>query len=203
MTTLPDVGRSGPVPDVGRSGSAVRRRHLARAALAVTSAGLLTTAVGPRVLAVAADPLGDALYAALVYVVLAFAAPRTRRTVLLVVALSLCGLVEVAQLTGVPAALVEVWSPLRYLVGTRFDAVDLLAYALGAVLAALVDGGLLGRARPEMRRDRLDATQPSERPRTATRKSAVGPNGRRSQVDRASSRRSPAASRSVKNVSNG
>ena len=109
------------------------RLPLAAAAAAVTVVGLLvaTNGSGP-----VADAAGDALYAVLVYLVLATCLPGARRTVLMVTAFALCALVELAQLTGVPAALVEMWGPVRYLLGTTFNAVDLLAYGAGALAGA-------------------------------------------------------------------
>ena len=51
-----------------------------------------------------------------------------------VVAFALCALVELAQLTGIPAAVVDAVPVARYALGTTFAAVDLLAYAVGAAL---------------------------------------------------------------------
>lgn len=115
------------------------RLPIAAAAAAVTVVGLVvaTTGSGPL-----ADPAGDALYAVLVYLVLAFCAPGARRTVLAATAFGLCALVELAQLTGAPAALVEAWGPVRFLLGTTFNAVDLVAYAVGAVAGAAVHTAL-------------------------------------------------------------
>lgn len=131
------------------------RLLLAAAGAAVTVAGLVvaTTGSGPL-----ADPAGDALYAVLVYLVLAFCAPRARRGVLAASAFGLCALIELAQLTGVPATLVERWDPVRYLLGTTFNAVDLLAYAVGAVVGAGIHSlvlrtALVRGARPAQARD--------------------------------------------------
>ena len=42
-------------------------------------------------------------------------------------------------LTGVSAAAAQVWAPARYLLGTTFQAVDLVAYAVGAMVGAAGD----------------------------------------------------------------
>ena len=131
------------------------RLLLAAAAAAVTVVGLVVSTTGSGPLA---DPAGDALYAALVYLVLAFCAPRARRGVLAATAFGLCALIELAQLTGLPATLVERWDPVRYLLGTTFNAVDLFAYAAGAVAGAVVHfavvrSGLVRRTRLAQARD--------------------------------------------------
>ena len=105
------------------------------AALTMAS-GLAVTWLGEGPVA---DLSGDALYAALVYLVLASIAPRARRRVVLVSAIGLCTGLELFQLTGLPATLVDLWSPARFVLGTTFDEVDLLAYAAGAALARLGD----------------------------------------------------------------
>jgi hypothetical protein len=86
-----------------------------------------------------ADPAGDALYAALVYVLVLLVAPRASPWVAAGVATVSCTLVELAQLTGIPAELVGHAPVLRYALGTTFNAVDLVVYAVAATLAALVD----------------------------------------------------------------
>ena len=107
---------------------------LAFAALAVVAVGVgVATRDGP-----VADTLGGVLYAALVVLLVAFAAPRAGWTRVAGLALALCVGIELAQLTGVPARLVEAWPPLRYVVGTTFNPWDLLAYAAGAVVVGWV-----------------------------------------------------------------
>lgn len=86
----------------------------------------------------AADPVGDALYAAFVFTLLVVAAPRARSATLAAITFGICAAVELAQLTGVPAAIVDAVPVARYALGTTFVAVDLLAYAVGAGLAWVV-----------------------------------------------------------------
>jgi len=85
------------------------------------------------------DPAGDALYAALVYVLVLLVAPRLSPWRAAGVATAFCTVVELAQLTGIPAGLVGHVPVLRYALGTTFNAVDLVVYAVAATLAALVD----------------------------------------------------------------
>lgn len=112
-----------------------RRPWLASAltAAALVAVGLATARFGTGPLG---DALGDALYAALVLVLVAFVLPHRSRPAQALVALAVCWVVELAQLTGGPAVAVTAWPPLRYLLGTTFVATDLLAYALGVSLAA-------------------------------------------------------------------
>jgi hypothetical protein len=131
-----------------RSTAPRSRRGLLVTGMIVVIAGLLAhfLLVGP-----AADFLADALYAVLVYVVLCFAAPRFPGLPLAVVAWGICALIELSQLTGVPAALAEAFPPVRLVLGTTFVAVDLVAYAVG-VVAAFVTVDSLPRARDAARR---------------------------------------------------
>lgn len=123
------------------------RRALALAGLVVVAAGLGVRAVG----AVSgfdgvAGPVGDALYAALVYVLVAFVRPRATGRVVAGVAWGLCAAIELAQLTGVPAQLSALWWPARLVLGTTFHAPDLIAYVVGVLAAAAVDAALGRRA---------------------------------------------------------
>ena len=86
----------------------------------------------------AADPVGDALYATFVFALLVVIAPRARSATLTIIAFAFCAVVELAQLTGIPAAIVDAVPVARYALGTTFVAVDLLAYAVGAALAWVV-----------------------------------------------------------------
>jgi hypothetical protein len=117
-----------------------RRDHPARSRLlaALSAVGLVALGLAvSRLSTPLADPVGDAVYAAFVSALLVVVAPRARPGVTAGVALALCVLVELAQLTGLPARVVDAVPVARYALGTTFAAVDLLAYAAG-VAAALV-----------------------------------------------------------------
>jgi len=124
-------------------GASQRRYQLSAAAATVVVAGLLVTNLGHGSIASA---IGDGLYAALIYLLVAFATPRSRTRLVAAIALGLCVAVELTQLTGACAAVVEWWGPARYLLGTTFEPVDLAAYTAGVVVAALVDRGLSTQA---------------------------------------------------------
>lgn len=110
------------------------RMPAALAAAGLVALGLLVSRLdGPL-----ADKVGDVLYAALVYALLVVVAPRARRWAVAAVAFGVCALVELAQLTGIPAAAVAAVPAARYVLGTTFVALDLVAYAVGVALAAFV-----------------------------------------------------------------
>lgn len=105
----------------------------AAAGALVVAAGLGTARYGSGPVA---DALGDALYAALVVLLVVLAVPRWSPAARAGLAVALCWAVELAQLTGLPAAAADAWPPLRYLLGTTFVATDLLWYAAGVLLAS-------------------------------------------------------------------
>lgn len=81
------------------------------------------------------DAAGTILYAVAGYLVLALVRPSAPPAGLAVVTAALCVLVELAQLTGLPARL----PALRLILGSTFSWADLPWYLVGAVLAGLVD----------------------------------------------------------------
>lgn len=115
---------------------------------------------------------GDALYAALLYVVVAFVVPRARAAVVAPIAFAVCAAVECFQLTGIPAALAETVPAAALVLGTTFQWTDLLAYALGAAAAGGVDA-LSRRAAGSSRGGRTtpsaDGPQPHPREGTPSR----------------------------------
>lgn len=78
------------------------------------------------------DALGTVLYAAAVYLVLTILRPQARPVVLGLVTFAICCVVELAQLTGLPAQV----PALRLLLGSAFSWADLPWYAVGAALTA-------------------------------------------------------------------
>ncbi|NUL48947.1 DUF2809 domain-containing protein [Cellulosimicrobium funkei] len=116
-----------------------RRPALAAAAVATVCLGL-----GVRFLADGGwtGPAGDALYAVLVYLLVAWCVPWESPRVVAGVAVALCWLIELFQLTGLPLALAEAWWPARLVLGTGFAWVDLLAYAAGVLVAGAADAAL-------------------------------------------------------------
>jgi Protein of unknown function (DUF2809) len=117
-------------------GGLVRRARLAVALVMIVLAGLFVSRLwhGP-----VSGVVGDGLYAVMVYLLVAFVVPKARAATVGGVAFGLCVMIELTQLTGVSAAVVQVWWPARYVLGTTFQAVDLVAYAVGALSAAVLD----------------------------------------------------------------
>jgi hypothetical protein len=87
----------------------------------------------------AADPAADALYAVLIYLLVAFIRPHAHSVLIGAVALSFCVAIELFQLTGIPLALNEITPLARLVFGTTFVAADLLSYAAGVVVIASID----------------------------------------------------------------
>ncbi|GAB3752397.1 hypothetical protein GCM10027591_00260 [Zhihengliuella somnathii] len=98
----------------------------------------------------AGDLAGGALYAVLIYLLVAFAVPRVPPSRVGAVALAICAAVEFFQLTPVPRMLAEVFPPSALVLGSSFVWMDLLAYAAGAAVAGLVDSAVRGRRRQEV-----------------------------------------------------
>ncbi|WP_328319589.1 DUF2809 domain-containing protein [Streptomyces sp. NBC_00388] len=92
-------------------------------------AAVVTVAAGLGVRALAdgafAKYAGDALYTVLVFLVVLIVAPRLRAAPAAGIALGFSWAVEFLQIAGVPA-------PLRPVLGSTFNAPDLLWYAVGA-----------------------------------------------------------------------
>ncbi|WP_182112712.1 MULTISPECIES: DUF2809 domain-containing protein [unclassified Actinotalea] len=133
--------------------SHARRRALAVAAVGVVAAGLVVS----RGHGLAADLGGGALYAALLYVLVALAVPRARSWRVGLAALALSVAVELLQLTDLPRDVVAQVPVARYVLGTTFVATDLLAYAVGAALATAADVVLRRRVGALSGRDRRPA----------------------------------------------
>ncbi|MDQ1129010.1 DUF2809 domain-containing protein [Microbacterium sp. SORGH_AS_0888] len=117
------------------------RRRIVAAALAVVAivAGLAVHA-GPA--SAATDVAGDALYAALVYLLVVLLAPRWSVWGAGAVAAAWCVAVELLQLTGLPAVWSAAAPPVRLVLGTGFDVRDILVYAVTAVVCAGLDAGI-------------------------------------------------------------
>lgn len=123
-------------PSSRETGAAARRWGLLAIGGLVTAAGLLTHLVGSGPIA---DRAGDALYAVMVYLVIAIAFPRASVVIVGVIALALCTAIEVFQLTGLPAQWAQGFWPVRLVLGVGFDPGDLAAYLVGAAAAAVAD----------------------------------------------------------------
>lgn len=122
---------------------------LARARLVASGVALGVVGAGLGVRVVAGGDVakygGVALYTVLVYVLVVLAVPRVRPLVGGAVALVIsCG-VELLQLTGATAGPAERSVVVRLVLGSTFNAPDLLWYAVGAAAAALAHTWVTGR----------------------------------------------------------
>ncbi len=116
-----------------------RRRFVAVGILLLTiAAGLAVHALAPD--GTASDIAGDALYAVAAYLAVVIVAPRMRTPLVAIVAAAWCVAVELFQLTGVPLALGAEFSPIMLVLGTVFDARDLVIYLVTVAVVASIDG---------------------------------------------------------------
>ncbi|WP_104089849.1 DUF2809 domain-containing protein [Arthrobacter sp. GMC3] len=95
-----------------------------------------------------ASLITDALFTVLLYLLLALIAPTAQRHRLALGAFAISAVIEFAQLTGVPAQLAVSFPPSRLVLGTTFSALDLVAYAAGAIAVYYADVALSQRIRP-------------------------------------------------------
>ncbi|MFJ8858509.1 DUF2809 domain-containing protein [Streptomyces sp. NPDC102451] len=128
-----------PVPRT----ATVRAAALAAALVTVAAGlGVRATAGGDVAGGDVAKYAGDALYTVLIHTLVVFLAPRVRPLTAAGAALAFSWAVELAQLTGVPADLARHSTVARLVLGSTFNAPDLLRYAAGAALAWAAHRGL-------------------------------------------------------------
>ncbi|MFD6276301.1 DUF2809 domain-containing protein [Streptomyces sp. NPDC060209] len=126
-------------------GAAVVRVVAVGAALVTVAAGLGVRSAGSGDVAKYA---GDALYTVLIHVLVVLLVPRVRPLTAAGAALAFSWAVELAQLTGVPADLARQSAVARLVLGSTFNAPDLLWYVVGAALAWAVHSRLPAGRRP-------------------------------------------------------
>ena len=125
-----------------------RTRRLVAALLLVATvvAGLLVHGALPDT--AATDIAGDALYAVAAYLAAVLIAPRLPALATGAIAAAWCVAVELFQLTGLPLAWGAQFAPVMLVLGTVFDARDLLVYVVTIVLATAVDALIRTASRP-------------------------------------------------------
>ncbi|MEU8007771.1 DUF2809 domain-containing protein [Catellatospora sp. NPDC049111] len=119
-----------------------RRLHALAAAIAVLVIALLIRALADGPLE---QHSGTALYASMIYAGVFVLRPRTTPLLAGAVAITFCWLVELSQLTGLPAYLSEHSLLARLALGVAYDPLDMLWYPAGVL--PLVAVHLLTRAR--------------------------------------------------------
>ncbi|MEZ3160939.1 DUF2809 domain-containing protein [Microbacterium sp. BWT-B31] len=137
----------------------IARRATALVALAlVVTAGLSVHAVVPG--GSASDIAGDALYAAAAYAVAVVIRPRLTALAAGAIAAAWCVGIELLQLTGMPLAFGAVFPPVLLVLGTAFDARDLVVYVVTVGLLVAADAAI-GAWRRRIRRSRVDEHEAS------------------------------------------
>lgn len=127
--------------------------------MVVIAAGLATHRLLPT--SAATDIAGDALYAVAAYAGLVVLLPRLRSAAVAAIATGWCLAVELFQATGIPLLLVERFAPIALVLGTGFDARDLLVYVAAVAAVWAIDGAV-------RRRTLLPTTAPTDRPGEST-----------------------------------
>jgi len=90
------------------------------------------------------DISGDILYAAAAYLAIVAVAPRLPQVFVGAIAAMWCVLVELFQLSGIPLALGVAFPPAMLVLGTVFDAHDIVLYVGTAAVLTLVDVAVSG-----------------------------------------------------------
>jgi hypothetical protein len=126
------------------------RRRLSAAVLlvAVIGAGLAVHVVFPDT--AATDIAGDVLYAAAVYLAIVVVAPGLRPLGVGAITAAWCTGVELFQLTGIPLWLGAAFPPSMLVLGTVFDARDLLVYVISAAVMSGADVASARRSSQKM-----------------------------------------------------
>lgn len=125
------------MPDSATPASGRRRIVALLLAVVTVIAGWVVARVLPD--SVGTDIAGDALYAVLIYLLVVMLAPRLRPASVAVIAATFCVAVELFQLTGLPRVWAESFRPIALVLGSGFDARDLVVYVVAVALAALLD----------------------------------------------------------------
>ena len=117
-----------------------RRAAFLALACATIVVGLVVHLHGAALGPVARDVLGDALWSMMITWWTGVLAPRARLSMRCMSAYAICAIVEVSQLYHSPALDAIRATALGHLVlGSGFDPRDLVAYAAGVALAALLE----------------------------------------------------------------
>ncbi|MEU0527973.1 DUF2809 domain-containing protein [Streptomyces niveus] len=132
----------------------MRVQARARVGACVAAVGTVVAGLGIRVVAEGdvAKYGGVGLYAVLVYVLVVLAAPRVLPVVAGVGAFAVSCAVELLQLSGVTEGPAERSVIVRLVLGSTFNAPDLLWYAIGAAVAASAHTWASGRRAARERR---------------------------------------------------
>lgn len=117
--------------------------------MVVVGAGLAVHALLPDT--ASSDVAGDALYAAAAYLAVVIAGPRLSVLSVASITAGWCVVVELFQLTGVPVELGAAFPPAMLVLGTVFDARDLVVYVVVAAVMGAADAAWRRRGISEKR----------------------------------------------------
>lgn len=132
----PPAGSDEAAETQGGGGVTRSRKRIVLAVPVVVVVGMMLRFGLPGDLA---DPLGGFFYALLMYLLVAFIAPRQSSVAIGGIALGVCVAIELFQLTTVPARLADIAPALALIFGTGFSFADLPPYSVGAAGGILLD----------------------------------------------------------------
>lgn len=133
--------------DTWSRGGTLRTRLLAAAAAALTVVVALGVRAGATGVTGAVEKYaGDALYTVLLHTLVVLAVPRVKPLAAAAVALGVSWAVEFSQLSPVPGELSARSTLARLVLGSTFNAPDLLWYSVGALAAWLTHATLRAAA---------------------------------------------------------
>lgn len=139
----------------GNAASVGRRSHrvgYVLLALGTIAIGLLVHRGGVPLSPALRDILGDLLWAAMIYWWISAVAPGAGRPRRIIAALIACWAVESSQVLDLPALnAMRRTTPGHLVLGSDFDARDLIAYTAGVLGAAVLDIAMRGRLLPRVR----------------------------------------------------
>lgn len=116
------------------------------AAIATIGLGLLVHLRGAMLASAARDVIGDALWAAMIAWWVGALVPRIALPHRCAAAYAICVVVEVSQIYHAPwLDALRATTPGHLVLGSGFDARDLVAYALGVGAAALIERAIVSR----------------------------------------------------------
>jgi hypothetical protein len=125
------------------------RLYYSALAVATIAIGLAVHLLADGVPTAVRDMLGDALWGAMIFWLIAVAAPATGRPVRIVAALGICFAVELSQLyPGADLAALRRTAVGHLVLGSDFDPRDFISYSLGVLGAAALDRRISHRSNP-------------------------------------------------------
>ncbi|PRB10422.1 DUF2809 domain-containing protein [Microbacterium sp. MYb62] len=110
------------------------------------------------------DIAGDALYAVLVYLLVAVIVPRCSRAAVAAVAFAICTGIELLQMTGLPREWAAAFPPIELVLGSGFDLRDIVVYATAVTAAFLIDHAVALASAGAARRNATGRPPGGERP---------------------------------------